>query len=253
MFRTVLSSASVPVEHVPPTGTNLSFQGDEEGKVFHYRETAKGILTVTAMARLERYDAVSDDAPDASPETILPTPSPEERREQMVQAFDGYPAEVQSLLQHVPPEAVYINTIQDIDVLDRWSKGPVVLIGDAAHAMSPSMGQGANQGLEDACVLVHGLVRAWAAAASNGGHDIGDHEKEEEEMAFDSLSSVAISSLLDEIWRSRVERVRRIHAASRARSLNNNRSSKSRPIDMTSVELKKVLEEIDAWDAPVDG
>ena len=37
--------------------------------------------------------------------------------------------------------------------LRRWSRGPVVLIGDAAHAMLPHQGQGANQTVEDAVVL----------------------------------------------------------------------------------------------------
>lgn len=35
----------------------------------------------------------------------------------------------------------------------RWSEGPVVLLGDAAHPMLPSMAQGAVQALEDAWVL----------------------------------------------------------------------------------------------------
>ena len=37
--------------------------------------------------------------------------------------------------------------------LARWSRGPVVLLGDAAHAMLPHQGQGANQTIEDAVVL----------------------------------------------------------------------------------------------------
>lgn len=37
--------------------------------------------------------------------------------------------------------------------LPTWHKGPVCLIGDAAHAMSPSAGQGAAMALEDAMVL----------------------------------------------------------------------------------------------------
>lgn len=43
--------------------------------------------------------------------------------------------------------------IYDIPTLPRWHAGPVVLIGDAAHATSPSAGQGTSQALEDAVVL----------------------------------------------------------------------------------------------------
>jgi salicylate hydroxylase len=37
--------------------------------------------------------------------------------------------------------------------LRRWSNGPIVLIGDAAHGMLPHQGQGANQTIEDAITL----------------------------------------------------------------------------------------------------
>ncbi len=44
------------------------------------------------------------------------------------------------------------------DLFDRvqpkqWSRGPVVLVGDAAHPMRPHLGQGGCQGLEDAAIL----------------------------------------------------------------------------------------------------
>jgi FAD-dependent urate hydroxylase len=38
---------------------------------------------------------------------------------------------------------------------DRWGRGPVTLVGDAAHAFPPSQAQGANQALEDAWLLGH--------------------------------------------------------------------------------------------------
>ena len=37
--------------------------------------------------------------------------------------------------------------------LGHWSRGPLVLLGDAAHAMLPHYGQGANQTIEDAAIL----------------------------------------------------------------------------------------------------
>ena len=38
-------------------------------------------------------------------------------------------------------------------VLRRWSRGRLVLIGDAAHSMSPQLGQGVNMALMDALAL----------------------------------------------------------------------------------------------------
>ena len=43
--------------------------------------------------------------------------------------------------------------------LDSWARGRVLLIGDAAHATSPNMAQGAAMALEDALVLAEYLER----------------------------------------------------------------------------------------------
>jgi 2-polyprenyl-6-methoxyphenol hydroxylase-like FAD-dependent oxidoreductase len=47
--------------------------------------------------------------------------------------------------------------ITDRDPSGTWHRGRTVLIGDAAHPMAPTMGQGANTALEDAVVLAHRL------------------------------------------------------------------------------------------------
>ena len=44
--------------------------------------------------------------------------------------------------------------------LNRWHRGRVVLVGDSAHAMPPFLGQGANQGIQDAVCLADQLADA---------------------------------------------------------------------------------------------
>ena len=45
-------------------------------------------------------------------------------------------------------------------LFDRWSDGPVTLLGDAAHPMLPFLAQGAAQAIEDAAVLADSVARS---------------------------------------------------------------------------------------------
>ncbi|KAI1397720.1 FAD binding domain protein [Hypoxylon fuscum] len=69
-------------------------------------------------------------------------------RQEMLDIFHDFDPSLVKLLG-VATE-VKLWELQDIEPLDTWTKGRAILIGDAAHAMTPLQGQSANIGIEDA-------------------------------------------------------------------------------------------------------
>jgi salicylate hydroxylase len=57
------------------------------------------------------------------------------------------------------PEAWLKWALHDRPPLKRWSKGPVALLGDAAHPMLPYLAQGAAMAIEDAAVMAQCLAQ----------------------------------------------------------------------------------------------
>ena len=78
-----------------------------------------------------------------------------------VDAFAGWHPAVTEMIG--APETGARWALHDLKPLARWHTDRVVLIGDAAHAMVPHQGQGANQTIEDAVVLADCLTDARAA------------------------------------------------------------------------------------------
>ena len=59
----------------------------------------------------------------------------------------------------VKTDAKAVHRVKVMPELPTWGKNGIVLVGDAAHAMTPTTGQGASQGLEDAQTLSLLLAR----------------------------------------------------------------------------------------------
>jgi 2-polyprenyl-6-methoxyphenol hydroxylase-like FAD-dependent oxidoreductase len=73
--------------------------------------------------------------------------------------FSSFGLQVPALIESTPEEAILRTDIRDRRPLSRWGRGAVTLLGDAAHAMTPNLGQGACQAIEDALALSRALTR----------------------------------------------------------------------------------------------
>jgi FAD-dependent urate hydroxylase len=79
-------------------------------------------------------------------------------QEALAAHFDGWAPAVGHLIERMEVKGVARIPIHDVDPLTTWSRGRVTLLGDAAHTMSPDLGQGGCQAMEDAWVLAHYLT-----------------------------------------------------------------------------------------------
>lgn len=69
------------------------------------------------------------------------------------QIFQDFHPDIQAIIAAGINEPIFISDIVDLAPIDHWQQEQVCLMGDAAHATTPNLGQGACQAIEDAYVL----------------------------------------------------------------------------------------------------
>ena len=84
--------------------------------------------------------------------------APEDRTQELADHFINWPKAVQTLIRTLDPTQSNRLEISDINPPKHLVKGRIAILGDAAHATTPTLGQGGCQAMEDAAVLTRCLV-----------------------------------------------------------------------------------------------
>ena len=89
--------------------------------------------------------------------------APAGRKHEIAELFRDWFDPIPALIDATNTTNIIRNDIYRVPRLRSWTKGRVTLLGDAAHAMTPSIGQGACQSIEDALDLAYCLRDSRAA------------------------------------------------------------------------------------------
>ena len=76
---------------------------------------------------------------------------------ELMARFGHWAPDVREVLEATPEAAIMRTDSIDRSPIQTWGRGRVTLLGDAAHPMTPNMGQGACQAIEDALALALAL------------------------------------------------------------------------------------------------
>ncbi|MFL6336060.1 MAG: FAD-dependent monooxygenase [Pyrinomonadaceae bacterium] len=92
-------------------------------------------------------------------ETEAVTESASEHAPKLLRLFESWCAPVRELIEATPSEHILRNAAYDRPAAARWGEGTVTMLGDAAHPMTPNLGQGGCVAVEDAAVLARCLAK----------------------------------------------------------------------------------------------
>ncbi|WP_035359873.1 FAD-dependent oxidoreductase [Edaphobacter aggregans] len=107
------------------------------------------------------YSAVAEDqvywyaTADAPPDL---RESSEQARQRLMKMAEPFPWPIGDLVSGTVPEALIRTDLWDLPASKVWHRGRSVLLGDAAHAATPNLGQGGAQAVEDAWALAQVLA-----------------------------------------------------------------------------------------------
>ncbi|MCB0629345.1 MAG: FAD-dependent monooxygenase [Lewinella sp.] len=78
-------------------------------------------------------------------------------KQKIMSLFNNYHPLVKTLIDFTPESHIHTSMLADLKPISTWVQDRICLLGDAAHATTPNLGQGACQAIEDAYILAECL------------------------------------------------------------------------------------------------
>jgi 2-polyprenyl-6-methoxyphenol hydroxylase-like FAD-dependent oxidoreductase len=80
----------------------------------------------------------------------------EDERAELIRLFGDWHDPIPQLIASLEPDQILHQDVEElVTPLPSFDRGRVAMVGDAAHAMTPDLGQGGGMAIEDAVVLAH--------------------------------------------------------------------------------------------------
>ncbi|MFI6644177.1 FAD-dependent oxidoreductase [Streptomyces sp. NPDC050504] len=103
------------------------------------------------------------------------THAPDSEKAELLRRFGDWHDPIPEILAATAPEGILRHDVHHMTTpLPAFHRGRTALLGDAAHAMAPTMGQGGNQAIEDGIVLAHHLPAHHLPAPDGAGRTGAD-------------------------------------------------------------------------------
>jgi len=136
---TVWLGVQTSMPELCPVGIHRIVSGPGARFVFHH--AGEGCLAWLAM----------ENAPEGRPD------APSGRKAEVLDRFRGYMEPIEAIVEATEDPVIRRQDMYYCKPLKQWGTGRVSMLGDAAHAMTSHVGQGACQAIEDGYVLARCL------------------------------------------------------------------------------------------------
>lgn len=132
--------------------TDFNLPNDEENKMYEVWSNKKGLrVGYSKINEKQVYVYITNFEKQGGKDNANSI------KNELMKLCSEFPSVVKQIIQSVDEKAIIRTDLFDFKPIRRWVDGKVTLMGDAAHATTPNLGQGACQAIEDANIIAEQL------------------------------------------------------------------------------------------------